>query len=223
MDWSTPRVGSEHSGTSTSPRGKNCVLDSPIDFFERDPRLVATDDGITALGRRARGSVIAALSSEHRAAAPRRLIVAVWPDGRAVASGDPMLGGPPTREGRIDAARLARYRENVASAAANAWRTSCMVLDPACRLRILSTRGTVRPLRPVVEPFELDPRLVATDDGISALDGREREAVIAPRSPEHRALRAVWAECVAAIGELAREATFPLGEVEPVRDVWRSP
>lgn len=45
----------------------------------------------------------------------------------------------------------------------------------------------------------------------------------AEQPAERRAFRAAWAECVAVFGELARNATVPLDDLDPVRFVWRAP
>jgi hypothetical protein len=160
---------------------------------------------------------------------PRRtgpqVLVAVWSDGRVVWSKDDREGGPPYREGRIPVERVRKLLD--AQAATGVFGDAALDrahFGPDSHFTVIAAADGRRRLclRSWHELFEANPNLVATEGGVTALEGRDRAAVLAAQPEAYRRYRRTWADLRAAIRGLipaeGRDAGELRFELRQIRD-----
>ncbi len=142
--------------------------------------------------------IVVAINSQGRVANPEsypRVLMAVWTDGRIVWSEDQKKGGPPFRTGTIKAetveAKLAAF-EKAAVFDKNSFRHSWTGPDSSSHSIWLRRGDRNTRIDTWHELFEENPNLVAVNGGITALEGRKREDVIAKDTKEFQAFRKLW-------------------------------
>ena len=147
------------------------------------------------------------------------IVVAVWEDGSIIWSEDLTEGGPPYRQSRIDPAQvketlsaLSQRRALGDSSATTPYLAyigfgadwiEIRVAYRACRLRMASWH----------ELFEQNPGLVGTHDGIEALDGRDRRAVLAAQPESYRRFRRAWTDIRASLLSLIPDESTLAGNL----------
>jgi hypothetical protein len=130
------------------------------------------------------------------------IVIGIWSDGLVIGSEDHASGGPPFWQSRVQPSEIAHAVDEICSLMAdspdylNVGPDSGYVrFDVDCD-GALRTWGSWHPL------FELNPGLVASDHGIEALNGRERDAVLKASAPEYIEFRRRWDLVVAKVTAL---------------------
>jgi len=135
-------------------------------------------------------------------AGKRGLIAAVWGDGYAVWSEDPLEGGAPFSSGRLAKERviglLTRLRNEGTFDDA---RLSQANFGPDSRFTtiFIRTAGKSLEMRSWHERAEAGGRLIASSAGLEPLNGGTRLAVLKRQPSEYLYYRAVWGELRSAI------------------------
>jgi hypothetical protein len=129
---------------------------------------------------------------------------AAWDDGTVVWSNDQVSGGRPLSRSKLEPSRLAAALREVSDAVGH--------IDPLNREHfgfdsthtVISAHGRdgwVK-LASWHEPAESNPNLVALDIGLTSVDARGREAMLAACKPEYLQFRKSWSEVRAQIAAL---------------------
>lgn len=143
------------------------------------------------------------------------IIMAVWPEGKLVWSQDQTRGGPPFRTARIDPATtqavLNRF-EKEAVFKKEGFRHSWFGPDSSYHSIWLNSGGKRTKIETWHELFEANPKLVAINGGIAALDGRNREDVIRSDTKEFQAFRVLWTDLRTSITALIPGEGTPYAE-----------
>ncbi|MCC6409340.1 MAG: hypothetical protein IT453_19435 [Planctomycetes bacterium] len=151
----------------------------------------------------ATSGIAAALALDHEAGneifAPElgpTLDVAVWDDGTVVWSREGGSGERTLLRGRVEPERVAAAVRAIAArietvpSGERSYRVPDSGFD---RIAVRGERGWLE-LASAHEGFEQNPKLVALDHGITAVDERGRAAMLEEASEGFRALRAAWAD-----------------------------
>jgi hypothetical protein len=133
------------------------------------------------------------------------IILAAWPDGLIVWSGDRLRRGPPYRAGRVDPGRitalLARFdkdglfgdeRLNHGHVGPDSEFTTVLIKSGKKQVEMCSWH----------ELGEDSGFWVADQDGLAALDGRRRLEVLRKAPSEYLFFRFVWSETRSKLGDL---------------------
>jgi hypothetical protein len=128
-----------------------------------------------------------------------RILMAVWPDGRIVWSEDQKKGGPPFRTATVKAASLEENLAKFEKAAVfekekKSFRHSWYGPDSTYHSIWLCRGDKHTRIETWHELFEANPNLVVINGGITSLNGRKREDVIASDTKEFQAFRKLWTE-----------------------------
>jgi hypothetical protein len=125
------------------------------------------------------------------------LILAAWPDGHIVWSGDRLKGGAPYRAGRVDpktvAALLGRFGKDGLFSDDSLNQAHFGPDSDFITVLIKSGKQQVK-MQSWHELFEESDNLVATEGGVSVLEGRRRLDVLRKAKPEYLYFRTVWSE-----------------------------
>lgn len=158
-------------------------------------------------------AVYVLLAGKWRVDEPR-VIIAIWKDGRAVWSQDPLGGGPPYQTANVDPEQLATALKELESA--GVFRDPTLNdnhFGPDADYTVIAVADAHRALRMRSwhELFETDAKLVVTSHGVSALDGRDRQEVLRSEPESYRRYRRTWkdvrAKFAAIIPKEGRPAT----------------
>jgi hypothetical protein len=150
----------------------------------------------------------------------RRLLMAAWDDGTVVWRPDPEV--IEMHCARVDPARVAEVRDqifaNVRSVAPDRRRYTF----PDTTITWIDARhvGETLTLASAHEHFEDDPRLVALDRGITTVDARGREVMLAECAPDYLAFRDAWSRTRASAASLVPAEGTPCS-VSDYRFEWR--
>lgn len=145
------------------------------------------------------GPVIApaiTVSVETREANRSGVLIAVWPDGTIIWSGDQVHGGPPYRQGRTDAAKLAAFLVRLEKQGLLKKYADILETGPDSSyhlIRIVSGK-TRASLGSWHEIFERNPKLVVTSRGVTSLGDKTREEELRNDDPAYREFRKHWQE-----------------------------
>ncbi len=133
------------------------------------------------------------------------IILAAWPDGYIIWSGDRLEGGPPYRAGHIDpegvAALLARFdqdglfadeRLNAGHFGPDSQFTTVFIKSGKKQVRMCSWH----------ELYEKGGGLVADHHGVSTLDGRHKLDVLRKAPADYLFFRFVWSETRSTLADL---------------------
>ncbi|MBN2024110.1 MAG: hypothetical protein JW809_15105 [Pirellulales bacterium] len=157
------------------------------------------------------------------------LILAIWPDGHAVWSEDPIAGGAPYRSGHIPPDRVKKL---LARVEADGYFDNRALTRPYSGTHMTFTTILIRSgkrqlkmssLHEVSESEYVD-NTVVTQRGIQRLDGRRRLNVLAGESSDYLFYRMAWAELRAWLSSALPTASGPAdGELlmEAGRLSWR--
>ena len=133
------------------------------------------------------------------------IILAAWPDGHIVWSGDRVQGGAPYRSGHIDpqkvAALLARFEKDGLFADEKLNQAHFGPDAQFITLFIKSGKKRVQ-MQSWHELFEASDRLVVTNTGAGTLDGRRRLDVLRKEPAGYLFFRFVWSETRAKLTDL---------------------
>jgi hypothetical protein len=125
------------------------------------------------------------------------LILAAWPDGHIVWSGDRLKGGAPYRAGRVDpkkiSALLGRFEKEGLFSDETLNQAHFGPDSEFLTVFIKSGKQQVQ-MQSWHELFEESDNLVATEGGVSVLEGRRRLDVLRKAKPEYLFFRTVWSE-----------------------------
>lgn len=122
-----------------------------------------------------------------------RVIVAIWPSGDVVWSGDRVAGGAPYSKGRVDPTDVARVSRDVHEAVASVEHRARNVPDSSYVTIRASVDDEAIELRSWHVGFEQNPKLMASGNGgIAPRAGRAQEEVMAEWTDDYRAFRAAW-------------------------------
>ena len=124
-----------------------------------------------------------------------RAILLIWRTGRVVYSGDQVGGGPPYYSGQIAPGRLERALARLDSQGVFSMLHPYMHnygVDSDYTVIDISADSQELQLRSWHELFELNPGLVSTSGGVEALEGRDRQAVLAEEPEDFRMFRRQW-------------------------------
>jgi hypothetical protein len=159
------------------------------------------------------------VAAVRNGAGERALIMGLWADGRLLWSADPLFGGPPFQETRLDGDRLAGML-NSFGRLFDRWEGPLIEYHPegASHIELVCTAGGHdRRLASWHEAFERNPALVVTDRGVEDLDGRERARVWAEADPDYRRFRLLWGDVRALMrGIVPAQAEPPTPLVAPL-------
>jgi hypothetical protein len=125
------------------------------------------------------------------------VIVAVWPDGVIVWSGDQEKGGPPYRTGAVDAAKLRDFLARLEKDGVFKKDADFLVhLGPDSDFHSILLRSGKKSvaLRSWHELFEANPKLVVTSHGVTSLDGQKRDDLLRADKKEYQEFRKLWGE-----------------------------
>lgn len=197
-----------------------CTSSSPADEPKPAVRPISEADSILAVYRRNGG-----LGSTEGPA----VILAAWPDGRLVWSGDRLKGGPPYRSGRIEtekvAALLARFEKDGLFADKKLNDAQFGPDSQFITVFIKSGKHQVK-MESWHELAEESDKLVADHHGISSLDGRRRLDVLRKAPPDYLFFRYVWSETRGKLTDLIPGEGTP-SEGKPVMEAgvlsWQEP
>lgn len=134
------------------------------------------------------------VSAVRNGADGRSLIMGIWGDGRVVWSSDTIFGGAPYFEVLVDGDRLYGALHSFRRLFAR-WPGSVLEYHPegASHVELVCTvGGEDRRLASWHESFETNSELVVTEHGVTQLDGRSREEVLASAGAGYRHFRVVW-------------------------------
>jgi hypothetical protein len=144
------------------------------------------------------------------------LILAAWPDGHIVWSGDRLKGGAPYRAGRIDPKKVAALLERFKKEGLFSDETLNQAHfgpDSEFHTVFIKTGKQQVQMQSWHELFEESDNLVATERGVSALEGRRRLDVLRKATPEYLYFRAVWSETRSRLsGLVPAESTATAGQ-----------
>src|SRR5262249_23693310 len=125
------------------------------------------------------------------------IILAAWPDGRVVWSGDRLRGGAPYRGGRVDPQRvsalLARFDRDGLFADENLNQAHFGPDSQFITVFVKSGARKVK-MRSWHELFEAREGLVVTSHGVASLDDRRRLDVLRQEPADYLFFRLVWSE-----------------------------
>jgi hypothetical protein len=128
---------------------------------------------------------------------PHRLIFAAWDDGRVLWSENSVQGGIPYREGKIDPARLRSLLEQMAK---DGLFGNKLLEEPkfgfdasTTVIYAKSVEGTLK-MQSWHELYESNGKVVATQNGLGALDGRSKFSILAKQPAEYLFYRLAWNE-----------------------------
>lgn len=130
---------------------------------------------------------------------PRTVVVAIWADGTIIWSGDRSRGGAPYFLASLPVGSVTQLLFEQHARLVATTRKEFVVPDSEYAEIALVQGDRLAALKSCIPVFESDQRLVATDHGIEALDGRERAAVLATQSREFREFRDAWTRCADAL------------------------
>jgi hypothetical protein len=126
-----------------------------------------------------------------------RIIMAVWPDGKIIWSENPTKGGPPFRVSRVEPAKTQALLEKFDKQSVfqkEKFRHSWFGPDSTYHSIWLNTGAKHIRVETWHELFEANPNLVVINGGVSSLEGRKREEVIASDTQEFQAFRKLWTD-----------------------------
>ena len=154
------------------------------------PVLVASEKPIILLYADGLGGV-------ERDSPTQPLEVAVWGDGRIVWRQDNALLEGRTETKRIDELLQQLHREGVFGSGS----VEYVNYGPDSAFDVVEVRLPDRTLKLESwhEGFEQNPKLVDTSKGVTALEGRSREAVLAAELPEYLRFRRIWSDIRTAV------------------------
>jgi hypothetical protein len=131
-----------------------------------------------------------------------QIIVAVWKDGRIIWSREPVRGGGPYREGKVEPGKVQKALDDLEKRGIfkdrslrrlhfgpDADFTAIVVADSKRWLDMGSWH----------ELFEESPKMVATDHGVEALEGRDRAKVLTSQPESYRNYRKAWSDAKATL------------------------
>jgi hypothetical protein len=134
-----------------------------------------------------------------------RVVAALWNDGKIVWSESRLRGGPPYRQGQFTREKMDALLGSLEAQGAftNATLRRPWFGPDSQTTRIVIDDGRRRlKLESWHELFEQNTNLVATAQGITSLNGRERDAVLAGQPEEYRHFRKTWSEVRDAVASL---------------------
>ena len=146
---------------------------------------------------------------------PYPAVLLVWRDGSVLWSEDRVGGGPPYFRGRTSTDQVAEAIKTIEQTGAfegmpwplhfgfDSAFTTIAVCDGSRRLSMSSWH----------ELFELNPKLVAASYGVTSLDGRNREDVIAAQPEDYRVFRETWKQIRDVTSSLIPAEGHPAGNV----------
>jgi hypothetical protein len=142
------------------------------------------------------------------------IILAIWPDGQAVWSGDRLRGGPPYSAGRVDpkrvAALLSRF-ETDGLFGDDSLNDPHFAPDSACITVFIKSGKKQVKMQSWHELGEASGRLVGTSRGESPLDGGTRRLEVLRKEPaEFLYFRLVWSETRGKLADLIPGESKPL-------------
>jgi hypothetical protein len=159
---------------------------------------VADDNSRPITGAKA---VLAVYTKSHGLAAnglaPNRLIFAAWNDGYVVWSENVVEGGAPYRAGKIE---LARFQRTLAKLAADgllndeALRTPQFGPDASTTIIVAKSKFGDTMMQSWHELYEANGKVVATERGLTPLDGRSRLDALRKASSAYLVYRLAWNE-----------------------------
>lgn len=120
------------------------------------------------------------------------VILAVWASGDIIWSADRLRGGSPFKKALVARARVEAARDEICSLLRTIANKSQFGPDSAVTTIAVRCDGEAIELISWHELFEQNPNLIATDHGITTLDGRDRATVAAGASAEYRQFREAW-------------------------------
>ena len=141
------------------------------------------------------------------------LVAAVWGDGYAVWSENPLVGGPPFYAARVAGGRVNSLLARLAGDGLfSDERLSQIHFGPDARFTTLLVRSGGKELRMQSwhEWAEHDGRAIATGSGIEPLQGRPRLSVLRAQPADYLYYRAVWGELRSAIQGLLPARGHPV-------------
>jgi hypothetical protein len=144
------------------------------------------------------------------------VVVAAWSDGRVVFSQDRSSGGAPYARTQVDPVEIARILARARAALVELKDAGTLIPDAGYTSILLSAPEPGIVVSSAHEDFEANTNLIATEHGIEALDGRDRETVNHAQSPRFRAFRAGWQDATQAIRGLIDAQAAPAA-ADPVR------
>lgn len=141
-----------------------------------------------------------------------KILMAAWPDGRVVWPRDKQKGGPPFLESFVNPAimesALSKFRKDGVFEK-DSFRHSWVGPDSTYHSIWLSHGGKHTRVESWHELYEVNPDVIVVNGGITILEGRKREDVIASDTKEFQAFRKLWSELRAMIDELTPKRGTP--------------
>jgi hypothetical protein len=124
-----------------------------------------------------------------------RILLIVWQNGKVLWSEDQKDGGPPFLTSNVTEASVNSVISTLSQTKLlhdTGFRKSWFGPDSTYHSIWLNLGGRQTRVETWHELFERDPNLVAVNGGITSLDGRKREDVVAADTKEFRAFRELW-------------------------------
>ncbi len=152
------------------------------------------------------------------------IIVAVWKNGQIIWSDDAVNGGAPYRIGKIEIKKVDAVLDGFEKE--ELFNNSNLSIhnygpDSAFIVIAIMDRGRCLNMNSWHELFEDNPNLVATSEGITTLEGHERDEILAAEPDAYRYYRKVWMDVRSALadlipgdGEIAPEIHFKLSRIK---------
>lgn len=156
-----------------------------------DPSPPVIDRPFHAVLSREEAPLVSAVRNRSR---DRVLILGLWADGRLVWSEDPVFGGPPYHEDRLDPARLRDVLRGF-DRLFDRWEGPVLEYHPpgASHVELVClVGGRDRRLASWHESFERNPEMVVTGMDVERLEGGSRARVLAGLDPDYRRFRVLW-------------------------------
>ena len=141
--------------------------------------------------------------------------MAAWPDGKLVWSQDQTKGGPPFQFAQIDPATIQAMLNRFEKEAVfkkGGPRRSWFGPDSSYHSIWLKSGEQHTKIQTWHELFEVNPKLIAINGGITSLNGQNREEVIQADTKEFQAFRKLWTDLRTSISALIPKEGKPYDE-----------